>query len=436
MSENVIDVEKKIEEVNDNVMEPIDNNAIDGQVELPADPTEPEVEPSDDELTKAEVAEFKEFEDEMADIIAEAIPEVTATLDPTTQLSENSERSVEIGGYNPEQEEGESKLLDEIVDASTPVTAEFVPDKIIDAADVILDAEPEEYTFNQNEVLVETEDDKVEDVTNKVDNLVSMQGDSIEAGDVKVSTEDGEKVSEMVSLESEIEEVSNLVEKLIDNMDSESDVTLDEVEIKDQDLAVDEVADNNGSFEDISENAQVGEIEISNIQVMTADGVDTQEVDITLPVIAETPLDEVETGEVIHLHTLDEADIEANIEAQVKEMIGSESEDIDLNLGIVDGNQVVEKGSDEEVIVGDFADIVMAVTAEANKDVDGECLEEFEITSTNPDEHVEIDETKSIEDHDDGPIAGDFDGDDDDYSDAFDSFINEEYDDISTGEIY
>lgn len=433
MSENVIDVEKKIEEIDTNVMDPIDNNAIDGQVELPADPTEPEVEPSDSDMTVGEKSEFKEFVDEMDEIIAEAIPEVDATLDPTTQLSEDSERAVEIGGYNPEQEEGDSKLLDEIVDAATPVTAEFVPDKIVDAADVILDATPEPYTFNQNEVLVETEDDKVEDVTNKVDGLVSMSGDTIEAGDVKVTTEDGEKQSEMVSLESEIEEVSAIVEKLIDNMDSESDVTLDEVEVKDENLAVDTVADDNGSFEDISENAQVGEIEISNIQVITADGVDNQEVDITLPIVAETPLDEVDTGEVIHLHTLDEADVEANIEAQVKEMIGSESEDIDLNLGIVDGNCVVDKDSDEEVIVGDFADIVMAVTAEANKDVDGECLEDFEITSTNPDEHVVIDETKSIEDHDDGPIAGDYD--EEDYSAAFDSFINEEYDDINVGEL-
>lgn len=421
MSEVIINVEDKIEEANDNVMEPIDNNAIDDQVELPVDPTEPEVEPSDDEDSAAEKAELEEFEKEMEEIMNEAIPEVDATLDPDSQLSETSERSVEIGGYNPEAEEGKSELVDAVVDACTPVTAEFVPDEIEDA-NTMLDASPDEYTFNQNEVLVETEDDKVEDVTDKVEDLEGLQGNQVINGDVVISKEDGEIVSE-ISLESEMEEVADIVEKMIENMGDAVDETVTPqcTEPTEDNLNVQEQGD---SFEEVNENAQIGEIEISNIQIIDGNEYTTDDVDITLPSIAETPLDDVTTDEVIHLHTLEDSDIDKNIEEQVRAMIGTESGEIDLNLGIVDGNQVVEKGEDGEVIVGDFTEIVMSVTAEANKDVDGEALEPFEITSTNPDEHVVIDETDDIEKAEGGPIAGSFD--EEDYSAAFDAFIEGE----------
>lgn len=423
MSENIIDVEEKIEIIEENVITPIDNNAIGDQVELPVDPTEPEKEPSDAELTAQEVKEVEEFENEMEEILKEAIPEVTATLEPEDGLNDAETGATTTGGYNPEAETGDSKLVEEIEDAARPVTAEVVQDTIINAADM-LDTQPEEYTFNQNEVLVETEDDKVEDVTTKIDNVSMIKSDGVVDGELKVSTEDGEKVSDFVSLESDMEVIEKAVEQMIESIGEDNSPKPEEVEIKGE-LAPDE---DNGSFEDINKNAQVGEINIENIQVINSDGADTIEVDATIPSVAETPLDNVETEEVIHINTVDEVEIEKQIEEEVKAMIGTENEGTDLNLGIVDGNQIVEKGEDGEVIVGDFTEVCMAVTAEANKDLDGEALKEFEVTSGNPDEHVVIDETKEIESNDGGPIAGEFGA--EDYAEAFDSFINSTDDDV------
>ncbi|MGL5766522.1 MAG: hypothetical protein ACRCX8_12870 [Sarcina sp.] len=423
MSENIIDVEEKIEIIEENVITPIDNNAIGDQVELPVDPTEPEKEPSDDELTATEIKEVKEFENEMEEILANAVPEVTATLEPEDGLNNAETGATVIGGYNPEAETGDSKLVEEIEEAAKPITAEVVQDTIVNAADM-LSAKPEEYTFNQNEVLVETEDDKVEDVTTKIDNVSMIKSDGVTEGELKVTTEEGEKVSDFVSLESDMETIEKAVEQMVESIGEDSNPKPEEVEIK-GDLAPEE---NNGSFEDINANAQVGEITIDNVQVINSEGADTIEIDATIPSVAETPLDNVETEEVIHINTVDEVEIEKQIEADVKAMIGTENEGTDLNLGIVDGNQVVEKGADGEVIVGDFTEVCIAVTAEANKDLDGESLKEFEVTSNNPDEHVVIDETKQIEANDGGPIAGEFGA--DDYADAFDSFINATDDDV------
>lgn len=436
MSEKVIDVEEKIESIDDNMLDPIDNSAINGQVELPVDPTEPEVEPSDVGLTAEEKKDFSDFEKEMDEIIAEAIPEIDATLDPTTQLSEDSQRAIEPGGYNPEEEDGENKLLDEIVDASKPVTAEFVQKEIVDAADRVLSAEPEEYTFNQNEVLVERDDDEVEFIgADKVDNIDVTTTNGMEIGDLsekKVKDENtGETVPDFeVAVESDgADEVTDVIEKLEDDMEADGTNVIVEMdlEIKGQEPVTSE------DHADLNKNMEVGELEISEVQVVTPDGVDNEIVDVTIPTYSETPLDEVNGPEVIHIETVSEADIESSIEKELKEMIGSESEGTDLNLGIVDGNQVVEKGNGGEVIVGDFTEVVMGVTAEANKDVDGEALKDFEITSGNPDEHVVIDETKDIEDRENGPIISES---LEDFSEALDEFINGdetlnmEYDDI------
>lgn len=425
MSDKIIDVEEKIESIDDNVMDPIDNNAVDGQVELAVIPSEPEVEPSDSYMDPAEKKEFEDFEKQMDEIISEALPEIQAVLDPTTQLSEDSQRAIEPGGYNPEEEKGENKLVNEVIANSTPVTAEFVPDKIVDAADTALSAKPEEYTFNQNEVLITTEDDEVEYIgANKVDNIDVVTSNGMEIGDLsekKVKDEaTGDAVPEFdIAIESD--DMSDIVEELEDEIDPDgTNVILEmdlEIEGEEPVTTVDHA--------DLNKNAEVGQIEIDEVQVITADGIDNKEVEIVVPSFAETPLDKVDTEEVIHIETIDTAEIESKIEKEIKDMIGSESEGTDLNLGIVDGHQVVEEGENGEVIVGDFADVVMSVSAEANKDVDGEALVDYEITSGNSDTNVYIDETKEIEDREGDPILSE---DMDDFSEGLDSFINGEDD--------
>ncbi|MGL5716912.1 MAG: hypothetical protein ACRCX2_28105 [Paraclostridium sp.] len=445
MEPEVLEVE--LEKAEDgNPIEAIDDSAVQGngagQVVLAVDPNEPEEEVQEHHDVDSEMKEaIQEFSDVMEEILEEAEPRIEATLDPDTQLSETSERSVEIGGYNPDEEQGDSELIDKIVEAATPAEAQVVPTEIVDAADRVMNAANDEgYKEHEKTFLFERDEDKEEEILDKVEDLQSITSGGTDNPEYEVSN--NEDCVYTAAIESSMEELTEIIEAL-DESKPDVEGTGNTLEVEVDGFEPEERAT---TYDDVHENAQIGEIEITSIQTITPEGVAETEVDITLPSIDESPLDEYDGDEVVHTGTIDEVDVSDEVRAEVEEAISGEvatEEEEITEIVTVDTDGEVVSTVDVEAGVtdvdhaiveeGDLTDAVMRTAAEGFEEIDCAAIDEFAArleAGENPDEveadyRYVLDETKEIEAAE-GPIASDFD--ETDYTEAFDKFINDDSD--------
>lgn len=433
--ENHKEVEERVEEIETaNPIELVEDNATgdNHQVTLAVDPLKPEEDVQDEpasEMTAAEKTAEKEFEEVLEHLEEEALPELEFTIKSENLSDAETGGGTYTGGYDPEVETGESKLVEQLIEVATPETSEFVTTEIVNAEDV-LNVEVQEHN-KDIEVLVETDDDKTEDITTKVENITGLGVNGVD--------EDASLVSASVieaAVEDEYAELTSTIEKLHDEIGlGDSDQELLETSSTEGD------DENVPEYDDVSENAQVGDFTVTELQTITPDGVTSKEVDIDILSVDENSLDDCETGQVIHTGTSDTVDLPSDLQAEIKAITEAGIEEIDLyDAEIAEREEVTEVQADnheicddfestekeiydedldeitgpEEVIEGDFTEVVMSTVVEANPDIDLVAIDDFEakMESTDNPDAVEAeyryvtDETPEIT-KEEGPILGD-----------------------------